>query len=529
MENDLMRLAEYLSAFPNVLHYGIPLYTDIEEAIKKALFSPSIIYESILKQPRKQELPISVGEAENTYYYNVFQKRLSGASTSLVKTSATIGKRVLSKMIGQNPLLAFFQLEQIPSIDVKQGETALHISANKIAFLEIPTYYALMNICAQNKGLKEGTKINYRTGELYTEPQVQSSPITRHYYNRYEKISVTEEFEYQNSEFTGDTYYDIDLIYGSLDSNNSRENLGNNFDVNYARIKKASDIKVRKEGAKYTILNGRHRLLYLKYFYLTNYKYYSEAGQLEKLKEKAAIPMLVEHPIENPEFVKYLDKISTLASFSLLKNDIRNDNLEFFLVFADYVYFVQSVEEIADLYSLLATKKYLNQYYIGTNAKQEVFPYEELMRRLIITLKKEIESMTFIDLINYIKTNREIRIGLIPETESLNYAIFHHVYINFLNKIAINKIYDRNIDIVADTIREQETEKIGQQIMEFLNLHPDYTQMTWSNLFEILHQIPAFSNYDSDYLRECANAKGYQTKLLKIIYNDDYQEKKLKP
>lgn len=521
LDSELICLAEFVSVYPNLIPYGISLYTEIQEALKEALFSPSIVYKDILKQPQKQELPISVGEAENIYYENVFQKRLTGTRASLVRTSANMGKRVLSKIVGQKAVLVFLPIEQVPNMDLLQGETALHISANKLAFLEIPTYYTLLNFCVQNKGIEEGTKIEYKTGEIHKESKPATYTTSRYYYNRYEKISVTEQFEYQNSEFTGDTLYDIDLIYGSLDSNNSREVLENSFDVNYAKIKEASDIKVRKKKDKYTILNGRHRLLYLKHYYLTNYQYYSEAGQLDRLKEKVTIPMLVEHTIEDQEFVRYLDKINTLASFTLLKNDIRNDNLEFIIIIEDYVYCIRSAIELADLYNLLVAKKYRNPYYIGKNIKQKAYVYEELMRRLIIVLKKEIENLSFLDLIQYIATNPEIVNGLNIETNNLNFAIFHHIYINFLNKITISKIYNRKIDIIAEAIGEKEAERIGEQIIEFLNQNPEYTKMPWTDLYEILHQIPEFSSYDSDYLRECANGKGYQTKLLKLVYNEE--------
>lgn len=93
-------------------------------------------------------------------------------------------------------------------------------------------------------------------------------------YPRYEVIKVDDKFVYDNSEFTGDALYDVDQIYGRLDTHNSREVLSSiPLQEKIENIKKSYDISANLRNGKYRISNGRHRLIFLKYYYLSNRDY----------------------------------------------------------------------------------------------------------------------------------------------------------------------------------------------------------------------------------------------------------------
>ena len=226
------------------------IYQNIKEAILESFTKPDTIYKSILKQPKGKELPIVLGNDEKHYYSSILELRLKNAEDTLKDTCANIGKKIINRIIGQDSLLVLFPSSSrrysISDKDIEEKTTGLYIPPQYLSFIRIPSKYKIITQCAINKKLCPGELLDYNTGATYTTPAptVLSYPLI--IYSRYESVSVTKEFEYANLEFTGDIEYDIDLIYGQLDSNKSRQALRNKVGTNIESMKTRDDITVRK-------------------------------------------------------------------------------------------------------------------------------------------------------------------------------------------------------------------------------------------------------------------------------------------
>lgn len=517
---NIIKLSNLLSAFPPSLRSSIPIFTEVEKALKESLVSPQNIYCEILKQPKGQEQAITIGESQSIYYMKVLTERIRNSSNDNHVTGAAIATKTISKLITEKPMLVFIPSDKIASIDIEQEATNVFLSSNNLGFLIIPSYYDLQTICAQNKGINKGEEIDYQTGEIYTKPPQRKNPVRSPYsYTRYEKVSVTQEFEYINEELTGDALYDIDKIYGALDSNNSRENLMRNFDDNLYRIRSSSNINVRKVGDKYMIQNGRHRILYLKYFYLKNYETYKQSGHLDSLKSKVTIPMLVEHSFDE-QTITYLEKIKKISSFAVLKNDIRNDKQELFLVLSSSndVYYIGSLEDLKKLYDYLNSAQYQNPYYLCKNLPTNTIIQDKLMHHLIITLGHQLDNMSFIDLIKYLQNNPQIPNEFNLDPFNFNISFLYITYSNYINNIIENELFNYGKDLVQEEKDKDNIDRIGNIIMQILDEHPEYIELSWQKLFEILHSIRELSSYSSKYLRKCAESKGYAKKIIEELY-----------
>lgn len=522
---NLEKLSSILSAYPENIKYSLQAFTNIKEALKASFFSPSIVYRDILKQPINQEQPIIIGESKEKYYESILKTRLSNTLPELYSTASQIAKKTIPKIIAGNPLLVIFKSNLLTPEEKNTLEINSYINPSYLSFIKLPSYYDLLTICALNNGLTQNTKIDINTGEYYKEPKKEKINSTRYTYNRYELVSVTSSFLYINDEVTGDPFYDIDKIYGILNTDKSRDALSKSFSENIATIKQSANINVKKRKDKYLIQNGRHRLIYLKYYYLSNYEYYQKIGRLDLLKEKVTIPMLVEHQIEDQEFTNLLDELKKITSFTLIKSDTRNDNLEFFIILPNYVYYITSSKDLNNLYKYLKNKNYNNEYLISYNISEYNSIYEEVIRYLIITLKEDFSKLSFYELIKYLKNNQNIQSKFQNNFKTLNINLLYIHYNNYLSRFTTKEFFNPNKDVIAEVKKEIEETKIGTIIMDYLKNNPQH-DLSWDNIYQELIKIPSLSSYSSKELRECADKEGYHHLLLSNYYQSLSKKKK---
>lgn len=499
---------------------------DLEEAINLSYHAPNIVYKSILKQPKCKELPMVVGTDEKSYYRSILDIRLKNIDALDRKTKAKKAKRMMKHYIGKDCLLVLLPQTtkhySIPSKDIEDRETGIYIPPKYLSYIRIPSKYRLLSICAENKQIRNGELLDINTGKPYQLEQPTSKPEHHLYYSRYEIVSVTNLFTYSNDELTGDISYDIDLMYGSLDTNKSREKTSRDPYANIEFIKQKEDIHVRKTQEGYHIRNGRHRIIYLKYFYVTNYKHFQEEGKLDKLKELVSVPMSIERTIENKTINEYLSKIKQLSSkVTIFKTNINNEDEELIIIYNDKVYIIKNEKELIELYNLLSTNKIINKYYIGDNTSQNKINYEELFDYLILTLKERIYTMSLTDIINYL-----IKEGFYQQeqyyiTTSLNYFFLYFEYCDLQHTIQLKKLSNKTITIVEDTEIKLRKQKIGQEIMDFISKHPDLIYLEWHDLYCILKDTDTFKDYDESFLESCANMMGYQKQKILQLYSDE--------
>ncbi len=526
---------EYQISFTNKssFTYCAEITPDIKEAINLSHTSPQIVYKSILKQPSKKELPMVVGTKETNYYRSILDIRLKNIKETYRKTVSKKTTRMLKRYIGKDSLLVLFPISTknytITKKDISNKETPTYIPSKYLSFIRIPSRYKLLSICSENKQIRNGELLDIYTGEPYQKKEEQPPRNYYLYYSRYELLSITDEFEYSNSELTQDINYDIDLIYGTLDTNHSREKTLKDPLKNIEQIKSTSDIQVRKLSNKYHIRNGRHRLLYLKYFYVSNYQSYKDSNNLDKLKQLVNIPTKVEHTIETPSINRILSNIKELNLKSLfLKSNINNDYPELIIIYEDKVYITKNEYELASLYNLLSLNITINKYLIGTNTYEDNINYEELFDYLIITLKEKLYTMSLTDIIEYITKEGFYQNDQYYLVDTLNYYYLYYEYIDFQHSIQIKQIFNRPITIVEETEEKLLKKHIGERIMSIIRDNPDLLSLEWKDFYSIISKMDEFKEYDIELLERAATYAGYQKERLMQFYaNEPYAKRPL--
>lgn len=529
-EKELEKLNQLVSFNNNTYpFFYVPITSNIKDAINLSHISPHIIYKSILKQPSKKELPIVVGATETRYYQSILDIRLKNTNTTYRKTTA---KKILKKYIGKDSLLVVFPKQTkhytITDKDLSKQKTTTYIPNKYLGFIKIPSRYKLLSLCAYNKKIHNGELIDINTGELYKRATIEEPPTYHIYYSRYELLEVTSEFEYLNSELTQDINYDIDLIYGNLDTNYSRKKVKKDPYQNIDFIKRSSDIHLRKIKGKYYIRNGRHRLLYLKHFYVSNYESYKAKNQINELKQLMTIPVSIERAIENLSVNKLLSNIKEISYDStFIKTNINNDKIELLIIFKNRTYIINNETELNELYNLLILSNLNNKYFIGYNSNKHNIDYEELMDYLIISLKEKIYDMSLKEIIEYITHQGFYQENQYFLTSNLNYLSLTNEYIELQHYINIRNIFKKEIDIIDKTQNKILKKQIGKQLISFITSNPILKELEWNDLYLILSTIPEFQKYSSDYLESAANLVGYQKESITNYKDEIYTKKKI--
>lgn len=514
------------------ISYCDTIVEDLKEAIELSFSSPSIVYKSILKQPKGKELPFVAGTDEKNYYQSVLDIRLKNIIQEERDTKAKKVKRILKGFISKDSLLAIFPQETeyytIPKKDIEDKETGIHIPPKYLGLIKLPSRYKLLSICAQNRNIRNGELLDINTGQDYKRLLPEQQKESSVYYSRYERVSVTENFIYSNDEFTQDISYDIDLIYGSLDTNKSRERTQKDPYSNIDFLKNKNDIHVRLKNNQYHIRNGRHRLIYLKYFYVTNFKTYQEENKLDKLHELVTIPMNVERTIESPTINEYLSKIKSLdPKANIFKTNINNENPELMIIFEDKVYITTNEEELIELYNLLSQEIIYNKFYIGNNNNEHKINYEELFDYLIITLKEKLYTMDLIDIIRYLIKEGFYQKDKYYLTSNLNYYHLYFEYTDLQHQIQLNQIHNSKTTIIEETELKLLKKEIGSMIMTYIKDNPALIELEWNDLYDILKNKEPFNKFDEEFLESAASFMGYHKYKLQLFYQTERYTKKL--
>ena len=526
---ELETIEYHVSFHPcEVLGYQTEITSDIKEAINASFYSPKLVYKRILKQPNHKELPIVVGTKESNYYQSILEIRLKNIEEDYQRTAAKKSKKILKRYIEKDCLLVLFP-RYTPKYSISKNElicgtTSEIINRKYLSFIKIPSRYHLLSLCNQNKRIRAGELINITTGETYHKAEIPKEQEYHLYYSRYEMIDITNEFEYTNSELTQDINYDIDLIYGHLDTNHSKSKISSNPYTNIDFIKNKEDIHVRKINGKYHIRNGRHRLLFLKHFYVTNYESYNSMNKLDNLKELVRVPASVERTIESKTINELLTKIKKLnPKTNIFKTNINNEEPELIIIYGEKVYITKNEQELEDLYNQLSTNILINNYYIGNNSNKHKINYEELYDYLIITLQEKIYDMSLTDIINYLVNDGFYQKDQYFITTDLNYYYLYFEYIDFQHYIQLKLLFNKSQNIVEDTKEKILKKELGTKIISLIEEHPDLMYLEWNDLYQLLSTKDEFKNYDSHFLEEAANYGGYQKyKLLQLYNNESY-------
>lgn len=482
------------------------IYSDLPKALLTSLTYPNILFESILKYPKTE--PQQYDKSEKAYYYSILQKRLSNIPEDTYATNARKAKKWFNAFVGEKPLLVVIPRNLTP----KSNMIEKTISPLNLAYIELPTLYTLQNICSLNK-------------PSLSLPEEQ--PKSKHYvyYSRFEHLPINSDFIYSNEEFTGDIDYDVDLIYGALDYNGTRKKISTSPYVNMQAIKNTYNIVVRKSHNKYEIKNGRHRLLYVKNYYVQNYDYYAQKGSLDFLKDLVTLIVTVDHFIEDDNVNNILAKLRNKYKAEFLKYNIMNDEPGIIIIIDNKAYAVKNILELTDFYNKISNSENIDSYFLSPHTSDSNYNYPSIIEYLIVTLKEQIYSMDLLDIINYLLTNGITISDKHYDIEELDYYALFNQYALLVNHINLLELRGLPVDIVEKTTRNSELRKIGRIIVDILLSNKEYLSLEWSEFVVILHKHPKLQDFDDKTLLEAANLSEYK----KLKYEYFREENKSKP
>ena len=449
---------------------------------------PRALYATILKEPKGEEKAVSITEPERKHYTTIMSNHISRITRSNTAALITEGKKIINKYIDTRRHIVVVSRDH-KAIDLGRAVGAFEAIGNiyppSIGFIELPSVYGLKQICLENNmpDVEKSRQTTKGTREKYLVS-----------YYRFEPITIDDKFEYFNNEVTGDADYDVDLLYAGYLSRDSKNGISSVFDENLRRIKKSTElIQLTKYGDKYEIINGRHRLIYLKHMY----SIMTDPKVVDRLKrEDFSIPALINHGIENDECNQLLQIIRNRhRTVKLLKDNVNDDEVNVIIIIDDRVYRVGNIEELKEfVYSLHQEK-----YFVGINSKVEL-DYEYIVSRIIFNKKGEYKNLSFIDIIRILKEQGIEYHGTLLKTDSLDYQELHTMYMSILANLERCKIFYDNNEIMSKLETKLLEFDISQDILSFIQSYPENMELNPFELVKLLQEDERFNKYSLDQL-----------------------------
>lgn len=451
INEELDRLNRVVSFYPvSAKENSLIGYYSIEESIKEAQSAPHTLFKNILKQPQGSELPITVGNSEISYYYSILEKRLKEAKTYL-RTSTHVAEKSLNAFIGKDALLVLIPIEELKDSDLKKGIITEKVSNRNLSFISIPSRYRLLQICARNKEFHKGTKISIQNVEIAKKAiPLEGKQLVK--YSRYEIVRIDDTFKYKGDLLTGDVNYDIDVIYGSKDTHETREKLAKLPDDNIRKIKSTSGINLKKIGDTYEVVNGRHRLVYMKSYFMNNIGYCRSKESEELLRDRCSVIANVSKTIEDPEVIRILRQLKRLIpNVKYLKENPLNDEINLVIIINNQVYIIEDKSSLINFYERLINKQSVQDYYIIKDDSEAMIDYNSIIQEIIDKLGDDFINLSFKDILEYINNNGIEIDGDRYQINTVDIMSFYSDYvfkINLINASRLTKETSDEIDFL---------------------------------------------------------------------------------
>ena len=462
------------NSYPSNLYYS-NIYDNPTAAVTSSLEYPDILFNGILKRPFNND-EINPEESEKTYYESILSKKLpfdsDAESSRCIKTS----KRVMNIFIPNKPMLVVIPtksiINRLQEEELSKNEIYTHIPARFLSFINLPSKYELLKLCytKKDKKQKETEEASYSYG-----------------YNRFESITIDENFIYTGPKLTGDPSYDIDIIYGKATSPDKRFDKTTPFLDNLSKIKRSQDINLVRMDGYYKIENGRHRLLYLLNYYLDYTKGKISKIDLEYIKKMLTITANVRCHIEDQEFNNIIKLLTKKYRVYIYKNELRNDEPNIYISLNNVVYHTKSTEELKDLYDLLNNNINNNKYFVGEEIERENDHnrYNKLFNSLISHYQERITKMSFEDILKIIGR------------QDINYRVLYNEYRILMNSVT----YTEASGIQTGYIKRATQEHIKDRLYTYLVCNPEILDNEIKDIYIILQMN--FGQYDIDTIKSC--------------------------
>lgn len=459
--------------------------TNLESILEKSLTNPFSFVEI------KDETSIIIGEMEKEYYRRTLYKRFNEPKNHNINVLVLINN-ILDNIINQRPRIYITESKK-----------------NKSNYIELPSLFGLIQICARNKRIKDDTPV--QKWQFILNTSMNANPKYHVKYSRLELLSIDDTFDYCHENLTGNPEEDILLIYAQFDFHDSKDNLTNTFEDNIEKIKNNSDIRAIKIAGKYHIKNGRHRLVYLKHYYQMNQAYYKSSNLIHKLKEKVTIPIYVEYYIEDKEVNEILTKLkSRLGEISILKLNPNNDKINLLLSTKNATYIFYDKEDLVSFYNGILIPEKVARYKVSNRTELIGMNYENLMKIIHNNIGKEIYQMSFTDLIKYIKKNPLLVDGHTILLDNIDLTRLHKIHTTISDCVRKSIIFENYSIEQGLNYLKNDIEILQNELTIFLSEHPAYNRLNEEELIIIIQNNELFRRYTPEEIK----------KALKIIRID---------
>jgi len=502
---DLRKISSYVSLFPST-ETSTTISRSIEDALEKGFNSPNIVYKSILKQPNTKEMPITLGEDEKTYYRKISAERNRNIPKIYTKTGTTISNSIVKNIIGKDILLVFLPA----NTELYKDEMVSKIKPNRLNYIKLPDRYKLIEICSLNKGYKKGTKINYKTGELYEEKFTENKKYSSLSYARPEVLTIDSSFIYEDQDLTGDSIYDVDILYNEKNSKDGTSLPTPNLSANLQKIRTSMDFSLKFRNGIYRFQNGRHRIVYLKNYYERNKDFYDSE---EYLKNDLKIFALVYRTIEDPVINEKLLLIQNLPGKKIfLKIDVLDDEPKIITIYNYYVYKTNNEEDLYNLYKYLKNNQEKNKYLIGLNINDKKIDYKTLFNKIVIDNERIIFNMNFSDILDYLKNNEIIINGIKITLTHIDYTVLYSYYVAMIRNIRLENYLGRTSTVVPLAKEQIKTEVIKYVVNNYFIDNKDF-QDPLIILDNLLTNNPKLNNYPKEDILKYINDYLYNLEM----------------
>lgn len=317
-------------------------------------------------------------------------------------------------------------------------------------------------------------------------------------YRRHENVKIDSNFKYYHFDLTGDVSKDFRYLYGKNDNHNSKAVLEHSLIDNILRIKRSHDIILHKKDDVYTIYNGRHRLVYLSHYF----QKISPANGFEA-------PALVTNEFEDERVNEILEALINDLGASVYKYNYYDDEAAFCIILNKNVYIVNNSLELEEFYNGIDNCE--EKYHYSKLNEVVKTDFNKLFEEITKIVGNKLFEMNFLDLLNFIRDNDILIDNTRVAIENMDIVRFYHYYFNISHNVQYCKIHNHEIPEGLDVLNAiyLPINRCGHMIMEFLYENVEYKNLTWNELFEIIHVFPEFEEYDSELLLESAKRFGY--------------------
>lgn len=354
----------------------------------------------------------------------------------------------------------------------------------------------------------------------------RSFGLTALTYSIYESIPIDSNFNYYHTELTGIARLDLHIIYGSKDAHDSSHILTRPILENISKIKRNYDISLTRLDGTYIITNGRHRIVYLKNFYEENVVGCLKPDELLELKDLVTIPVKVTKRIEDEEINQIIDKlIKRYPNIFIQKSNYLDELPEIIIIYKKTLCYIRTKEQLIDFYNKIINKEPVDDYKVVIS-EDETYTYVDIIFEILYErLHEKIYQMDYMDLIYYLKDNPITIEGTLIPIEKINLKYLYAKYVEMVTSYTLCMARNEELPVTTDFASAFFTNqrRIGKTIMDLIYANPSYKDLSWDELYQILHEHPLLKKYDSDYLKDIAIEHGYQ-----IIINRHFFTKNIK-